>query len=146
LKLIFFVGQRSVTGKFSSTDIAELVPPDVEKELRNLYLSLSELLKHFWSSFPPTTPECESKVIRMHEALQRFQMAKLKPFEVKIYFVQIKPNLRPHSPMTTLLTQERALRELSPLGSSLTQHLNQLLQMANMKYATWHDRKVRMHR
>ncbi|KAG4076514.1 hypothetical protein HA402_011330 [Bradysia odoriphaga] len=56
----------------------------------------------------------------MHEALQRFQMAKLKPFE------------------------ERALRELSPLGSALTQHLNQLLQMANMKYATWHDRKVRM--
>lgn len=67
---------------------AELVPPDVEKELRNLYLSLSELLKHFWNSFPPTTPECESKAVRMHEALQRFQMAKLKPFEVKFLLNQ----------------------------------------------------------
>lgn len=107
---------------FQEQSLAQLVPPEVEKEIRNLYLSLSELLKHFWNSFPPTTPECESKAVRMHEALQRFQMAKLKPFE------------------------ERALRELSPLGSSLTQHLNQLLQMANMKYATWHDRKVRQHR
>lgn len=42
--------------------------------------------------------------------------------------------------------QERAMRELSPVGSSLTQHLNQLLQSANMKYATWHDRKIRLHR
>lgn len=60
------------------------MPPDVEKELRNLYLSLSELLKHFWNSFPPTTPECEAKAVRMHEALQRYQMAKLKPFEVSV--------------------------------------------------------------
>lgn len=71
-----------VTANFFSR-LLELVPPSVEKELRNLYLSLSELLKHFWNSFPPTTPECEAKAVRMHEALQRFQMAKLKPFEVK---------------------------------------------------------------
>lgn len=74
---------------FSFPRSAELVPADVEKEIRNLYLSLSELLKHFWSSFPPTTPECESKVIRMHEALQRFQMAKLKPFEVILRQVDV---------------------------------------------------------
>lgn len=60
----------------------ELVPPDVEKDLRNLYLSLAELLKHFWSAFPPTNPDLEAKAIRMHEALQRFKMAKLSPFEV----------------------------------------------------------------
>lgn len=41
-----------------------------------------ELLRHFWRSFPPTTPQLEEKAIRMHEALHRFHSAKLKPFEV----------------------------------------------------------------
>lgn len=58
------------------------MPPDIEKEIRNLYLSLLELLKHFWKCFPPTTPQLEAQAIRMHETLQRFSMAKLKPFEV----------------------------------------------------------------
>lgn len=61
---------------------SELVPPDVEGELKNLYLSLLELLRHFWKSFPPTTPEHEATAVRMHEALQRFQHVILKPFEV----------------------------------------------------------------
>lgn len=60
----------------------ELVPPEVEKELRSLYLSLAELLKHFWRSFPAITLQQEEKATHMHEALQRFQMAKLVPFEV----------------------------------------------------------------
>lgn len=67
---------------FKSFFNLELVPPDFEKDLRNLYLALSELLKHFWHCFPPTTPDLESKALKMHEALQRFKMAKLQPFEV----------------------------------------------------------------
>lgn len=62
--------------------VVELVPPDIEKELRSIYLSLAELLKHFWRSFPAITPQQEEKATQMHEALQRFQMAKLVPFEV----------------------------------------------------------------
>ncbi|XP_055839241.1 general transcription factor IIH subunit 1 [Episyrphus balteatus] len=107
---------------FQEQSLAQLVPPDVEKELRHLYLSLSELLKHFWSAFPTTTPELETKAVRMHEALQRFKMAKLSPFE------------------------NRAMRELSPLGASLTLHLNQLLQSAAAKFATFQERKMRQHR
>ncbi|XP_055921397.1 general transcription factor IIH subunit 1 [Eupeodes corollae] len=107
---------------FQEQSLAQLVPPDVEKDLRHLYLSLSELLKHFWSSFPTTTPELETKAVRMHEALQRFKMAKLSPFE------------------------NRAMRELSPLGASLTLHLNQLLQSAAAKFATFQERKMRQHR
>lgn len=38
------------------------------------------------------------------------------------------------------------MRELLPLGSSLTQHLNQLLQSANRKYAIWQERQRRTHR
>ena len=94
----------------------------MEKELRSLYLAQGELLRHFWHSFPPTTPDLEAKVVRMHEALQRFQLAKLKPFE------------------------DRAMREFSPLGASLTLHLNQLLQAAARKFAKWQEIKMRQMR
>uniref|UniRef100_A0A1L8DH93 General transcription factor IIH subunit 1 n=1 Tax=Nyssomyia neivai TaxID=330878 RepID=A0A1L8DH93_9DIPT len=104
---------------FQEQSLAQLVPPEAEKELKNLYLSLSELLRHFWTSFPPTTPELEAKVVKMHEALQRYQMAKLKPFE------------------------ERAIREFSPVGASLTLHLNQLLQAADRKFVKWREMKMR---
>ncbi|XP_067633884.1 general transcription factor IIH subunit 1 [Eurosta solidaginis] len=107
---------------FHEQSVGQLVPPDFEKDLRNLYLSLSELLKHFWNCFPPTTTESEEKAVRMHEAVQRFKVAKLVPFE------------------------NRALHELSPLGASLTQHLNRLLQSANTKFATWQERKMRQKR
>lgn len=50
--------------------------------MRNVYVCTCELLRHFWRSFPPTTPQLEEKAIRMHEALHRFHSAKLKPFEV----------------------------------------------------------------
>uniref|UniRef100_U5EYR7 General transcription factor IIH subunit 1 n=1 Tax=Corethrella appendiculata TaxID=1370023 RepID=U5EYR7_9DIPT len=103
---------------FQEQNLAQLVPPDIEKEVKNLYLSLLELLKHFWKSFPPTTPELEARAVRMHQALQRFSIAKLKPFE------------------------DRAMRELASLGS-LTQHLNQLLASANRKFVTWQERQRR---
>jgi len=61
---------------------SELVPADLERELKNLYMSLCELLRHFWTSFPPTTTTLEAKAVRMHEALHRFHSARLKPFEV----------------------------------------------------------------
>lgn len=107
---------------FHEQSVGQLVPPDFEKDLRNLYLSLSELLKHFWNCFPPTTTEAEERAVRMHDALQRFKIAKLVPFE------------------------NRALHELSPLGASLTQHLNRLLQSANTKFVTWQERKKRQNR
>lgn len=42
--------------------------------------------------------------------------------------------------------QERAMRELSPIGSSLTQHLHQLLRTATRKFNTWQERRIRHHR
>ncbi|KAH8371472.1 hypothetical protein KR093_007566 [Drosophila rubida] len=107
---------------FQEQSVGQLVPQDFQRELRHLYLSLMELLKHFWNCFPPTTEELETKLQRMHETLQRFKMAKLVPFE------------------------NRAMHELSPLRSSLTQHMNMLLRTANSKYATWKERKLRNNR
>ena len=59
-----------------------MVQPELERELRIVYLCACELLRHFWAAFPPTTPELEAKAIRMHEALKRFHSARLKVFEV----------------------------------------------------------------
>nr|CAH7730426.1 unnamed protein product [Callosobruchus chinensis] len=104
---------------FQEQSLAQLVPPDIEKEVRNLYLALCELLKHFWRCFPPTTPVAEAKLIKMHEALNRYRTAKLKPFEDKL------------------------IRELSPLSHHLTKHLNQLLNAAYQKYSNWQKIKGR---
>lgn len=70
----------------------ELVPPDVEAEARRLYLGGGELLRVFWQCFQPTRnaiPDAE-QVCRAHEALQRFRMARVKPFEVNIIFLNLK--------------------------------------------------------
>ncbi|KAF2882657.1 hypothetical protein ILUMI_23521 [Ignelater luminosus] len=103
---------------FQEQSLAQLVPSDIEKDVRNLYLSLCELLNHFWKCFPPTTPALEQKAIKMHEALHKFQGAKLKPFEDKL------------------------IRELSPLSHHLTKHLNQLLNAAYQKFNTWQKMKT----
>ncbi|EDW74272.1 uncharacterized protein Dwil_GK21470 [Drosophila willistoni] len=107
---------------FQEQSAGQLVPSDYHRELRHLYLSLLELLKHFWKCFPPTTDEREAKIQRMHETLQRFKMAKLQPFE------------------------NRAMHEISPLRTSLTHHMNKLLRTSNTKYVTWKDRKLRNNR
>ncbi|KAK4886807.1 hypothetical protein RN001_003078 [Aquatica leii] len=105
---------------FQEQSLAQLVPSDIEKEVRNLYLSLSELLNHFWKCFPPTTVTLEQKAVKMHEALNRFHGARVKPFEDKL------------------------IRELSPLSHHLTKHLNQLLNVAYQKFNNW--QKLKMHR
>ncbi|KAH8410949.1 hypothetical protein KR222_000826 [Zaprionus bogoriensis] len=131
---------------FQEQSAGQLVPSTFQRDLRHLYFSLLELLKHFWSCFPPTTEELESKLQRMHDTLQRFKMAKLVPFEVRqtdcitifIYLLIER--------IFFWYLQNRAMHELSPLRSSLTQHMNMLLRTANSKFATWKERKLRTNR
>ena len=49
-----------------------LTPPQVE-ELKKLYVSSAELLRHFWSCFPANTPFLQEKVSELvsFPALQR---------------------------------------------------------------------------
>ncbi|XP_076224724.1 transcription factor B1 [Nomia melanderi] len=105
---------------FREESLGQLIPKDLEKELRNVYVCICELLRHFWRSFPPTTPQLEEKAIRMHEALHRFHSAKLKPFE------------------------DRVQRDFSAVSQHLTSHLNQLLNTAYRKFAVWQQRKMQM--
>ncbi|GAB1869541.1 General transcription factor IIH subunit 1 [Camponotus japonicus] len=105
---------------FREESLGQLIPKDLEKELCNIYVCACELLRHFWRSFPPTTPQLEEKAIRMHESLHRFHSAKLKPFE------------------------DRVQREFSAVSQHLTSHLNQLLTAAYGKFAMWQQRKMQM--
>ena len=67
-----------------STNLKDEVPLDVQKELKNLNFALNELLRHFWSCFPATTPQLEDKLIQMKSTLERFQYVKLQPFVDKL--------------------------------------------------------------
>ena len=40
-------------------------------------LSASELIRHFWDAFPPTTPELAEKARKMFETLNKFQQMKV---------------------------------------------------------------------
>lgn len=91
-------------------NLSNFVPMEIEKEVCNLYLSAGELLKEFWSAFPPINAELENKAIKMHDTLQRFNSSKLKAFE------------------------DRVSRDLSPLGSQILFHLNLLMDTAFKKF------------
>lgn len=103
---------------YQDQNLSQFVPTDFEKEMNNLYLSAGELLKEFWSSFPPTNQDLEAKAIKMHQTLQRFHISKIKPFE------------------------DRAVRELAPLGNQLVSHLNLMIETSFKKFNSWQDKKV----
>ena len=42
--------------------VTELVPADIQQEVRQLYCALCELMHHFWACFPVTSKEQEEKV------------------------------------------------------------------------------------
>lgn len=44
---------------------SEMVPSEVQGELKHLYVAAGELLRHFWSCFPVNTPFLEEKVINI---------------------------------------------------------------------------------
>lgn len=98
-------------------NLSHFVPPDLDKELRHLYIAARELLKSFWSSFPVTTKEAEEKVTKAHDCLQRFYRVKVKPME------------------------DRLTREIAPLGNNLLKHLNLMMQTAFEKFISLQEKK-----
>nr|CAG4642444.1 EOG090X04EN [Evadne anonyx] len=57
---------------------------ELQKELKQIYGSLSEILRHFWATIPPSTKQLMDKATHMVDALHRFNQAKLSPFEQKL--------------------------------------------------------------
>uniref|UniRef100_A0A671K965 General transcription factor IIH subunit 1-like n=1 Tax=Sinocyclocheilus anshuiensis TaxID=1608454 RepID=A0A671K965_9TELE len=96
--------------------INQLVPTDVQSELKHLYTAAGELLRHFWSCFPINTPFLEEKVVKMKSNLERFQVKKLRPFQEKI--------------------------QRQYLSTNLTGHLEEMLQAAYSKFQVWQTRRM----
>ncbi|MEQ2264517.1 General transcription factor IIH subunit 1, partial [Xenotaenia resolanae] len=101
------VGQQSIN---------QMVPTDIQGELKHLYIAAGELLRHFWSCFPVNTPFLEEKVTKMKTNLERFQMTKLRPFQEKI--------------------------QRQYLSTNLTGHLEDMFQTAYGKFHIWQTRRM----
>ncbi|XP_061678766.1 general transcription factor IIH subunit 1 [Syngnathoides biaculeatus] len=100
----------------SQQAINQMVPSDIQGELKHLYTAAGELLRHFWSCFPVNTPFLEDKLIKMKSTLERFQSTKLCPFQEKI--------------------------QRQYLNKNLTAHLEQMLQAAYSKFHVWQTRRM----
>ncbi|EPQ14587.1 General transcription factor IIH subunit 1 [Myotis brandtii] len=96
--------------------INQMVPNDIQSELKHLYVAVGELLRHFWSCFPVNTPFLEEKVVKMKSNLERFQVTKLCPF------------------------QEKLRRQY--LSTNLVSHIEEMLQTAYNKLHTWQSRRL----
>lgn len=56
---------------------AVTLPKEIEQEIQNMYSSLCEVLRHFWSCFPTTTPALEEKAKNSYQTLKRFEKTKI---------------------------------------------------------------------
>uniref|UniRef100_D3ZYG3 General transcription factor IIH subunit 1 n=1 Tax=Rattus norvegicus TaxID=10116 RepID=D3ZYG3_RAT len=118
--------------------VNQMVPNDIQSELKHLYVAVGELLRHFWSCFPVNTPFLEEKnrfqnlkiawskkevqgvqsyeVVKMKSNLERFQVTKLCPF------------------------QEKIRRQY--LSTNLVTHIEEMLQTAYNKLHSWQSRRL----
>ncbi|XP_064634667.1 general transcription factor IIH subunit 1-like [Lineus longissimus] len=99
----------------SQQQLSQMVPQDLQQEIKQSYSALCELLRHFWMCFPTNTKFLEEKVIRMQSNLERFQQAKLNPLKDKLRHISYNVNL--------------------------TGHIEELLNAAYIKFETWQARR-----
>lgn len=60
--------------------LEDTVPEDMQLKLKSAYVTCNELLRHFWLCFPAVEPSLDSKLIKLHETLTKFETTKLQPF------------------------------------------------------------------
>ncbi|KAK4296746.1 hypothetical protein Pmani_030785 [Petrolisthes manimaculis] len=94
------------------------LPGNLHKELGQVYSSAGELLRHFWSCFPPRTPQLQEKLHKMHETLCRYHNVTIRPF------------------------QEMAINDYN-CNSSILDHLTEMFHIANTKFENWKARNSR---
>jgi len=87
---------------------------DYEKEMRKNYLSISELLRHFWCCFPVKTPTLEDKVRRMAASLEKYRDMNLSNFKCSL------PSSDNH----------------------LGDHMTNMIDVALKKFKSWENRRV----
>lgn len=94
------------------------LPGNLHKELGQVYSSAGELLRHFWSCFPPRTPQLQEKLHKMHETLCRYHNVTIRPF------------------------QEMAVNDYN-CNVSILDHLIEMFHIANTKFENWKARNCR---
>lgn len=62
--------------------IGNVLPRDLHSELGKVYSSAGELFRHFWSCFPPRTPQLKEKLHRMHTTLCKYHETTVREFQV----------------------------------------------------------------
>ncbi|CAN0921061.1 General transcription and DNA repair factor IIH subunit TFB1-1 [Linum grandiflorum] len=67
-------------GKNPGESLLDGLPPPIREELLHHWISIEELLRHFWSSYPLTTQYLNTKVTRLKDAMSKIdsQLQKLK--------------------------------------------------------------------
>ncbi|CAM9199957.1 unnamed protein product [Lampetra fluviatilis] len=93
----------------------DMLSVDLQEELLLLYLSLGELLRHFWGCFPLNSPLQQDKVLRVRLSLERFTSSRLLPFNDKLS--------RNH------------------VSTNVTSHLLEMLEAAYSKLSSWQSRQ-----
>ncbi|XP_015786403.1 general transcription factor IIH subunit 1 [Tetranychus urticae] len=98
-----------------TASLKDVIPADIQSQLKQLYFSCNELLRHFWACFPVTSPLIEEKLCQMKSTLERFQFTKVQAFHDKL--------VKDH------------------YDSELTSHLLSQLQLAYNKFNSWQLKK-----
>lgn len=60
--------------------LEDTVPEELQAKLKRIYFASNELLRHFWLCFPAVEPSLESKLIKLHDTLKKFESTKLQTF------------------------------------------------------------------
>lgn len=60
--------------------LEDTVPEMIQQKLKSTYFASNELLRHFWLCFPAVEPSLETKLVKLHETLKKFESSKLQSF------------------------------------------------------------------
>lgn len=60
--------------------LADTVPEEMQTKLKSAYYASNELLRHFWLCFPAVEPSLETKLMKIHETIKKFESNKIQPF------------------------------------------------------------------
>ncbi|CAH8674370.1 unnamed protein product [Schistosoma rodhaini] len=116
-----------------------LLTPEQVKDLSLLYSSAAELLRHFWACFPVTTPQLADKLDRVAASLTRFRTTKVIHFAAGV-----DPSLMTKSDTYSSDSSEHLPNtgNSGPISyrSSVTSHLESMLDSAQKKYSEWKTR------
>jgi transcription initiation factor TFIIH subunit 1 len=94
------------------------IPTNKKEEMKILYSSLCELLRHFWACFPTTTPKLEAKLELMKNSLEGFYQNKIITFREKLSRDNQSCDLTSHlENLINVALQRYKKRRLKQIGS-----------------------------